>query len=935
MNNVKCQDTTFSEKIARVRVVGGDLLVYVKDSIAVKNRSDLSINTLETLEVTDDSLDLPVNSEVFDMITPFNSQSSSQISSWSQENDIHFLSSINKAMDILGHGKISPIKFQIRTNIEDLKPSTLRYLKRKATTTVHEALDCIAPSQAKKLLQLLHIDKEPSSRTKLSNTEDIKLQQLIIQLYNESSDRNAKIQLLSMVSDLSSKKALQDLMPWISQYAVDTARQHAVKHGKGVPLPNKEKFTRQRIDKGKLDHALDFFFDPTFHQVSSFGTKELKLSSGEVLQIPEVVRTACHSSIVDTYMSYCKETEFEPLSRATLFNILSECPASHRTNLKGLDNIAADGVCAMDTLLEIVANFQNSTVHQNTNFSDMKEKLISYKLYLKTDFKHHVQMKDQCSDHCIQFALSDPTEKKLARSCTDHLHDMKCPRCCLLPDTVIELKRIISEFTEERTEFLVDIETAEGKVLDWKSHILRCVNQDRCRLETLQNLTEGDAMIVMDWAMKFLPLRHREKQSDFFGQKGFNWHVTVVIFKDIDDLTLKHRTYVHTIESAKQDWYSITSVIEHTLKTIKDQMPNIKSVVLRSDNAGCYHCSNLRHSLHGISQRTGVYIKEYDFSEAQNGKSYCDSKIAHMRGKMRKYVLEGGDIRSSTEMKEALDVYGGVSGCQISNVTIDTESQTKDQSQLKGITKYSNVKIDHDGRLTCWKAFGIGEGQCITMSSFNQEDTNLNVLEDFSLPKHIEGSIKNSNSIVNDQVPREGDLYCPEMTCSRKFKSYSELEDHCFVGDHALCPTHDLIKLQWKGVCLDISSCSVKTREGSLQNGDSTLQSGWGLKKDRKSVRFSLKTKNYLKEIFDSGEKNGQKANASNVAKNMRISRDNTGKKIFSPHEYLQPSQIVSYFSRLALLLKCPSKKDCEVSDEDLESAIALINRSEALEELL
>ncbi|VDI24399.1 Hypothetical predicted protein [Mytilus galloprovincialis] len=195
----------------------------------------------------------------------------------------------------------------------------------------------------------------------------------------------------------------------------------------------------------------------------------------------------------------------------------------------------------------------------------------------------------------------DPTEKKFAYPCTNHVHDMKCPRCCLLPDTVIELKRIISEFT--------DIETADGKVLAWKIHILRCVNQDRCRVETLQNITKGDAMLVMDWAMKFLPLRHREKQS--------------------------------------------------------------------------------------------VYIKEYNFSEAHNGKSYCDSKIDRMSWKMRKYVLEGGDIRSITEIKEALDVYGGVSGCQISNATIDNESQAKDQSQLKGITKYSNLKIDHDGRLTC------------------------------------------------------------------------------------------------------------------------------------------------------------------------------------------------------------------------------------------
>ncbi|VDI24400.1 Hypothetical predicted protein, partial [Mytilus galloprovincialis] len=76
------------------------------------------------------------------------------------------------------------------------------------------------------------------------------------------------------------------------------------------------------------------------------------------------------------------------------------------------------------------------------------------------------------------------------------------------------------------------------------------------------------------------------------------------------------------------------------------------------------------------------------------------------------------------------------------------------------------------------------------MSSLNPEDTNFNILENFFLPKHIEGCIQNSNSIVNDQVPREGDLYCPEMTCSRKFKSYSELEDHCCVGEHVLCSAH-------------------------------------------------------------------------------------------------------------------------------------------------
>lgn len=36
---------------------------------------------------------------------------------------------------------------------------------------------------------------------------------------------------------------------------------------------------------------------------------------------------------------------------------------------------------------------------------------------------------------------------------------------------------------------------------------------------------------------------------------------------------------------------------------------NMSTVVLWSDNAGCYHCSNLWHSLHGISQRTGKSLQ--------------------------------------------------------------------------------------------------------------------------------------------------------------------------------------------------------------------------------------------------------------------------------------------------------------------------------------
>lgn len=40
----------------------------------------------------------------------------------------------------------------------------------------------------------------------------------------------------------------------------------------------------------------------------------------------------------------------------------------------------------------------------------------------------------------------------------------------------------------------------------------------------------------MDWVMKFLFIYYREKQLDWFGQRGKNWYVIVCIFKDVEDL---------------------------------------------------------------------------------------------------------------------------------------------------------------------------------------------------------------------------------------------------------------------------------------------------------------------------------------------------------------------------------------------------------------
>lgn len=76
-----------------------------------------------------------------------------------------------------------------------------------------------------------------------------------------------------------------------------------------------------------------------------------------------------------------------------------------------------------------------------------------------------------------------------------------------------------------------DAEKARERILEWKAHIVRAINQEKAKIDTLNNLTSEQALIVMDWAMKWLPRSYRETQKEWFGKKGISWHVSACITK--------------------------------------------------------------------------------------------------------------------------------------------------------------------------------------------------------------------------------------------------------------------------------------------------------------------------------------------------------------------------------------------------------------------
>ena len=89
---------------------------------------------------------------------------------------------------------------------------------------------------------------------------------------------------------------------------------------------------------------------------------------------------------------------------------------------------------------------------------------------------------------------------------------------------------------------------------------------------------------------------------------------------DSGDQSFEVETFVHLLDACIQDWFSVALIIEHTLRVIKMEDPQITKVYLHSDNAGCYHNTEQLLSLQALVARHEMVFVCYDFSDPQTGK---------------------------------------------------------------------------------------------------------------------------------------------------------------------------------------------------------------------------------------------------------------------------------------------------------------------------
>lgn len=73
---------------------------------------------------------------------------------------------------------------------------------------------------------------------------------------------------------------------------------------------------------------------------------------------------------------------------------------------------------------------------------ETQENLSCMKHYLKTDFKLHVTLENECADHCRAFALSD-VKSEFKRKCLRE-HNITSDRCEMVKNTLSEIKTSVA-----------------------------------------------------------------------------------------------------------------------------------------------------------------------------------------------------------------------------------------------------------------------------------------------------------------------------------------------------------------------------------------------------------------------------------------------------------------------------------------------------------
>ena len=275
-----------------------------------------------------------------------------------------------------------------------------------------------------------------------------------------------------------------------------------------------------------------------------------------------------------------------------------------------------------------------------------------------------------------------------------------------------------------------------------------------------------------------------------------------------------------------------------------------------------------------------------------------------MKAHIKRWVNEKHDVITAENMKEALESHGSLKGCRVAVVKVNTTKSLGVENKIPGISLLNNFLFEERG-VRASKAYNVGPGSPYDKVIIEgQGDTGLTVIQPFC------ARTKERSTIAENTWPLTEVFPCTETGCVHSFKTLEEVEQHMDSGKHVRElkseSLYDSIRKKWAERLTGVNVAGFHetgTNSGeelafpypSSSKKDKQLM-GWALQMVKKPSRMEAHVKAYLVQKFETGCRTGQKEYPVQVARKVKIVKDDAGHLLFTPQEWRTAQQIKSFF---------------------------------------
>ena len=410
-------------------------------------------------------------------------------------------------------------------------------------------------------------------------------------LVTEKKDSEFMVQILStfMIQKDITRAKLEEMMDQtISARKYQHARHHAFIYGAGQPA---EVIVHQRnIAKRRtiIDRFVAYCLDK---RVITANGRTVLIPCKEGIPVPNVKRLEGKQPLIKAFEDNERRLRGLSIVRGDR-NQKREYVSLRRQDMEEVIAVVCPEIHTSKAALDVVGQ-----LHGTNNFKILKKKLVQLEaisptlideiLELRTSMSAAEEAlchKDQFRSnehfgcdfdlhgpavHCHYFAFGrvDPVDAvpvdNVEKMTCGHYHIGTCEVCCEVERFAVLLTDLAEKIDiggDERAK-LLNFAYHKNRFTHYAGHQARLLHESKVTDTIKEKMREDYTLmhITADYAMKYLPLKDSDAQSDFFGKAGINWHGLCLLWFSPEDGKFQQYYVNQCVEDSTEDGISVVA----------------------------------------------------------------------------------------------------------------------------------------------------------------------------------------------------------------------------------------------------------------------------------------------------------------------------------------------------------------------------------------